>query len=286
MAGFGLFSGTREQYTPEEGKLNISMDFNAAARGTARGTEVIVPDNASPEVRAAAERYNQMVANFARRHGIEDYPVRGVKTRSENQRGVPFTVHTEPFFNTDLDMQRAILANPEEFASIYTTAFGGLPEARIIAPHGVGKDRGATSEIFGDETSFGEYLASAAGAGQATPEARHRQYALGDRGPGTTGQVLDAVRRGDMTESEAGKYVSEELLEGVKGGSAYDILKGDKDEASFLDRLGDAAAYMDFAQLMAAPEQPDWPSMPRGIRKGDPNTGSRALQRMGIASLA
>ena len=121
---------------------------------------------------------------------------------------------------------------------------------------------------------------------EATPEARHRQYALGDRGPGTTGQVLDAVRRGDMTKSEAGKYVSEELLEGVKGGSAYDILKGDKDEASFLDRLGDAAAYMDFAQLMAAPEQPDFPRMYLRINEGRQNTGSRALQRMGIASLA
>ena len=284
MDGFGMFSGTREQYAPEEGRLNISMDFNAAPSGTARGTEVIVPDNASPEVRAAAERYNQMVVNFARRHGIEEYPVRGVKTRSENQRGVPFTVHTEPFFNTDLDIQRAIQANPEEFASIYTTAFGGLPEARIISPHGVGADRGATSEIFGDETSFGEFLASAAGASQATPEARRAQYGLGDRDPGSTGTVMDAVRRGDMTKSEAGRYVSEELLEGIEGGSAYDILKAEED--SFLDKLGAAAGALKQSGLMAAPEQPDFDNLPTDIYRGRPNTGSRALQRMGIASLA
>lgn len=123
-------------------------------------------------------------------------------------------------------------------------------------------------------------------ASQATPEARLRQYGLGDADPGTTGQVLDAVRRGDMTKSEAGKYVSEELLEGVKGGSAYDILKGDKEEASFLDRLGKAAAYMDFAGIGQAPEQPDFPSMSMRINEGRPNTGSRALKRMGIASLA
>ena len=120
---------------------------------------------------------------------------------------------------------------------------------------------------------------------QATPEARHRQYALGDRGVGSDIDILQAVARGDMTKSEAGKYVSEELLEGVKGGSAYDILKGDKEEASFLDRLGKAAAYMDFAGIGKAPEQPDFDNLPTDIYRGRQNTGSRALQRMGIASL-
>jgi hypothetical protein len=110
--------------------MNISMDFNAAPNGQARGTEVIIPDNASPELRAAAERYNKGVAAFAAKHGIRDYPIRGVRTRSENGRGVPHTVHTEPFFNTDTAMQEAIKANPAAFASIYRDAFGSLPNAR------------------------------------------------------------------------------------------------------------------------------------------------------------
>jgi len=123
-------------------------------------------------------------------------------------------------------------------------------------------------------------------ASQATPEAYRAQYGLGDRDPGTSTQVLDAYRRGDMTKSEAGRYVSEELLEGIEGGSAYDILKGGEDEASFLDKLGGAAVALKTAGLMDAPEQRRVRSLPTDINRGEQNVGSRALQRMGIASLA
>jgi len=151
---------TRARHAPQPGMFNISMDFNAAPSGRARGTEVIIPDNAPPAVRAAAESYNARVADFARANGITDYPVRGVRTRSENGRGVSHTIHTEPFFNSDADMQRAILENPAEFAAIYRDTFGSLDNARLIAPHGVGGDRGAASEFFGDETTFGEMMAN------------------------------------------------------------------------------------------------------------------------------
>lgn len=156
---------TRAQFAPSPDFLNLSMDFNASPSGTARGTEVVIPDNAPPAVRAAAERYNQQVAAFAARNGIADYPVRGVRTRSENGRGVPHTIHAEPFFNSDTAMQEAIKKNPAEFAAIYRDAFGNLPNIRAIAPHGVGRDRGAVSSIFGDETTFGEMIANA-GLGQ------------------------------------------------------------------------------------------------------------------------
>ncbi len=162
MDAFRIYPATRAQYAPQPGLLNISMDYNASPGGSARGTEVVIPDNASPEVRAAAERYNRNVAAFAARHGISDYPVRGIRTRSENKRGVPHTVHTEPFFNSDRAMQEAVKANAEEFAAIYKDAFGGLSNARLIAPHGVGNDRGAASPVFGSETDFGLMLANAA----------------------------------------------------------------------------------------------------------------------------
>ena len=158
---FFITPETRAQHAPGNGALNISMDFNASPGGGARGTEVIIPDNASPEVRAAAERYNQMVAEFAAANGITDYPVRGVRTRSENGRGVNNTVHVEPFFNDDIAMKELIASNPAAFAEIYREAFGTLPNARLIAPHGVGNDRGASSSVFGDETSYGELMANA-----------------------------------------------------------------------------------------------------------------------------
>jgi len=159
----GFFSPyTRAKFPPSPDYLNVSMDFNAAPSGSARGTEVIIPDNASPAVRAAAEAFNQRVADFARRYGIEDYPIRGVRSRSENGRGVPYTIHAEPFFNSDAAMSQVVAANPAEFAEIYQETFGSLPNTRAIAPHGIGQDRGAASDIFGDETSFGELLARAA----------------------------------------------------------------------------------------------------------------------------
>tara|TARA_R110000737_G_scaffold64121_4_gene91778 strand:+ start:5090 stop:6778 length:1689 start_codon:yes stop_codon:yes gene_type:complete len=154
------------------------MDFNAAPSGNARGTEVIIPDNASPEVRAAAQRYNAGVASFASQYGIQDYPVRGVKTRSENGRGVSNTIHTEPFFNNDLAMQQAILENPQAFAEVYRDAFGTLPDMRLIAAHGIGADRGAASSVFKDETSFGELMAKTL-LGSSQPVADDAMEALG-----------------------------------------------------------------------------------------------------------
>ena len=175
---FYISPGTRAKYTPTSGMTNISMDFNAAPSGNARGTEVVIPDNASPEVRAAAQRYNAGVASFASQYGIQDYPVRGVKTRSENGRGVSNTIHTEPFFNSDLAMQQAILENPQAFAEVYRDAFGTLPDMRLIAAHGIGADRGAASSVFKDETSFGELMAKTL-LGSSQPVADDAMEALG-----------------------------------------------------------------------------------------------------------
>jgi len=127
-------------------------------------------------------------------------------------------------------------------------------------------------------------------ASQATPDARRVQYGLGDRDPGSTAQVLEAVRLGDMTKNEAARFVSEDLLEGTTGGSSYDILNSDggpeaEDEASFLDTLGEAAANIDFAGVGQAPDMPSRLTRGSGVRKGDPNAGSRALQRFGLESL-
>ena len=153
-------------------------------------------------------------------------------------------------------------------------------------------------ESGGDWMTLGRHIFGMADAGrdnyraptqsQATPEAQRRQYALGDADPGTTAQVLQAVAAGDMTKAEAARFVSEDLLEGFTGGSSYDILNSDggsEDEASFMDRLGDAAANMDFAGVGQAPDMPSRLTNSSGVRKGDPQAGSRALQRFGLASL-
>lgn len=149
-------------------------------------------------------------------------------------------------------------------------------------------------EAGGNWMTLGQHIFGRADAGRdsytaptsnQTDDARRAQYGLGDRDPGNTVDVLQAVKQGDMTKSEASRYVSEELLEGIEGGSAYDILKGEE-ETSFLDKLGGAAGALKTAGLMDAPEQPDFDSLSMRINPGRQNTGARALQRMGIASLA
>jgi hypothetical protein len=122
---------------------------------------------------------------------------------------------------------------------------------------------------------------------QTTYESRRRQYALGDADPGTTAQVLQAVAAGDMTKAEASKFVSEDLLDSVTGKSAYDILNPDEaeEEASLLDRLGDAAKYMDFAGVGQAQQLPSPGRLSTSINRGVSNVGSSALKRFGLASL-
>lgn len=175
--GLNVFAGTRADLQGTAKRPNISLDFNAVEGGGARGTEVIVPDNASPEVRAAAEQYNQRVADFAKANGIEGYDVRGVRTRSENGRGVSNTVHLEPFFNDDAAMQEAIKKDPEGWARIHQDTFGGL-DANLVAPHGVNNDKGAASDIFGSETDYGMMIInSLLGKGSTPPEPKNQAQA-------------------------------------------------------------------------------------------------------------
>ncbi|QBQ72524.1 hypothetical protein CRP2_gp48 [Roseobacter phage CRP-2] len=157
-----IVNASRADYAPTADMPNISLDFNSF-KG-AKGTEVIIPDNASPEVREAAEKFNQMVVDFAAKHGYENYKNRGVKTTSENKRGVSNTIHVEPFFTQDAKIEAIINDNMDEFAQIYKQAFGGVT-GRMVLPHGVVnskgvQDRGAVSKTFGDEYSFGESIIS------------------------------------------------------------------------------------------------------------------------------
>lgn len=156
-----ISQGTRADFAPSADMYNISMDFNSFEGG--RGTEVIIPDNASPQVRQAAERFNQLVVDFAAKHGYSGYKNRGVKTTSENKRGVRNTIHAEPFFTQDSQMEKIINENIAEFSQLYTQAFGSL-NARLVAPHGVTKngvqDRGAVSPTFKDELTFGNMILS------------------------------------------------------------------------------------------------------------------------------
>jgi hypothetical protein len=150
-------------------------------------------------LRAAAADYNARVVAFAAANGISNYPNRGVRTRSQNGRGVRNTVHTEPFFNDDLAMSQAIRNNPSEFAAIYQESFGNI-DATLIPPHGVGRDRGAASSVFGDETSFGELMVDQIQGGAA------------DAGSGLGDVPVDDPIAGDGFTDFGGDLNQEEYL--------------------------------------------------------------------------
>jgi hypothetical protein len=120
---------------------------------------------------------------------------------------------------------------------------------------------------------------------QRTDAARRAQYGLGDRDPGTTADVLQAVKRGDMTKDEAGKYVSEELLSGVEGASAYDILQDQREEEKQgMAMLGQGLEMLAGSDVPAAPRAR---SLPMRLSPGRTSAtpGAQAIGRLGLESL-
>lgn len=122
------------------------------------------------------------------------------------------------------------------------------------------------------------------GESNTTPEARRAQYGLGDRDPGTTAQVLRAVQSGAMTMDEAGRFVSEDLLEGIEGGSAYDLLQDRRaDEAQGMAMLGKGLQMLNTPQN----EAPTLRALPMRLSPGRPSAtpGTQAIGRFGLEGL-
>jgi len=140
------------------------------------------------------------------------------------------------------------------------------------------------------ELSNAEYAApntsqAASNTSQATPEARRAQYGLGDRDPGNTSDVLQAVKRGDMTKDEAGKYVSEELLEGIEGASAYDLLQDEKAEQE--RAMGMLGQGLEAVAQDTRPAPPTPRSLPLRLSRARTSAtpGTQAIGRFGLESL-
>jgi len=167
-----ISNGSRVDFPPgTDGLMNISLDFNSSPN--AKGVEIIIPDDSSAEVIAAARAYVQRVKEFADDNGYGDYKIRdgggrfgpGIFTTSENKKrrpdglgGVENTIHTEPFFAQDAKMEKIVSKNFNDFAKIYTDVFRDL-NARIVIPHGTEDNPpGAASKTFGNEYKFGQRL--------------------------------------------------------------------------------------------------------------------------------
>jgi hypothetical protein len=136
---FNVVPQSRDQLSQERrrslpGQRIVSLDFNGFTK-KARGVEIVIPDDATPEERQAAQNYVDRVAQFFRENGLEDYPVRGVRTTSENKRGMSGYFHTEPFFNSDPEAVEIITNNTTDYAKILAETLGNIPGVTFIPPH-------------------------------------------------------------------------------------------------------------------------------------------------------
>jgi len=108
---------------------------------------------------------------------------------------------------------------------------------------------------------------------EMTEAAQRRAFGLGDTNL-KPAEVLLGLETGQLSQDEATDYLGN-----------YSPPDKPQDEASFLDTLGEAAANIDFAGVGQAPDMPSRLTRGSGVRKGDPNAGSQALQRFGLESL-
>lgn len=143
VGGFGVTTQTREEVGPSTLEARqVSLDFNDASSTTARGIEIIIPDDATAKERAAAQDYVSQTQQFFAAQGVT-VPVRGVKTRSENGRGTAGRFHTEPFFVGDAEALAAMQKDPAGYAAVLAGTLGKIPGVTFIAPHKA-NDPGAT----------------------------------------------------------------------------------------------------------------------------------------------
>ena len=135
---FEVLDRSREQLSQKEvqstkGNRIVSLDFNATPG--AKGVEVVIPDDATDEEKAAAQNYVSSVKKYFEDRGYKNYPIRGVRRTSANKRGVPGFIHTEPFFSTDKEAVDIISKDPAGYASVVATTLGALPGTKFIPPH-------------------------------------------------------------------------------------------------------------------------------------------------------
>jgi hypothetical protein len=146
---FGFTTKTRDELGRSSvGSRQVSLDFNAAASRDAKGIEIIIPNDATPEERAAANRYVQLTQKFFADRGL-DRPIRGVRTAKENGRGTPGRFHTEPFFVGDTEARKIMESDPDGYAQVLANSFNGVQGITFIAPHKK-NDPGASDGRFNE----------------------------------------------------------------------------------------------------------------------------------------
>ena len=150
---FGVHDMVRAEFgrTSVPGNRIIAMDSNSVSgREEILPPLIIIPNDATPAERAAAQQSVDQVAQWLQQNLGGDRRSTGiVRTTAENGRGLSGFFHTEFHSVNDSEAVNLIRQNPEAYARILGGTLGQIPGANFIVPHGDpgrwGPDPGAVS---------------------------------------------------------------------------------------------------------------------------------------------
>ena len=201
---FGFTTQTRDELGRKSkiGARLVSLDFNAAANKNAKGIEIIIPNDATPQEIEAAHKYNRLTQEYFAARGI-NRPIRGVRTAKENKRGVPGQFHPEPFFLSDTEARKIMERDPDGYAQVLANAFEGIQGVTFIAPHKK-NDPGASDGNF-TERDFGKGVLIPALA----------RLGKGDLSQRASGTPEEQAEVGRMIEQSAGMRTAQAAPSGA-----------------------------------------------------------------------
>lgn len=144
----------------------ISMDSNSFSGQTGEILRplVVIPDDATPQERAAAQAAADGIAQWLNDNttGGNRHTTGTVRTTSENGRGLNGFYHTEFHSVNDTDAVQLIRDRPQEYARIISETMGEIPGANFIVPHGTRRngtfDPGAVGNDGTSEVELGRLV--------------------------------------------------------------------------------------------------------------------------------
>ena len=150
---------TRDQIktSSRAGQRQVSLDFNSGA-STSRGVEIVIPHDATPDERAAAQAYVDKTVAWYRSKGIE---VPAGRVLSKTGKGASVSrFHTEPFYVQDAGAMAVVQGDPDGYAAILEDTLGRLSGVTFIAPHKT-DDGGAQNDQINERDFARNYLVPA-----------------------------------------------------------------------------------------------------------------------------
>ncbi len=256
----------------QSGGVVVNLDTNWADGDRQTGPLVVIPDNATPAQRAAAEAYAAQMADVYKQQFGSTLPPK-VVTRSQNGRGRNDTIHTEPFSVND--SKAVAFFSSEEgrrlHAKVLTETLGTVPGVQFSIPHdpdkgdtgAVGKGgsevdlaRGLIAELRGGGNQVADVSGGVPEQGYAGPFSRltlsERKAMWGQaeaQRQKLVGQVADEIKSLEGNAA-AGYLMPQPMLDAL--GSKVEQMKDPGLTARYAATLGKASIVSQYQQRSPA----------------------------------